>query len=101
MTFATATIAPIKYLHIRADIKSIYKRIPYPNPNPHIKLNLKPYHNPNPNPKFLGEIKNGATVARANVSLCFVFFFLHRIWQIVNVSLAILKPRREYYIFPK
>ena len=50
MTFAPATIAPMKYLHVRADIKSIYKCNPYPNPNPHIKLNLKPYHNPYPNP---------------------------------------------------
>ena len=50
MTFAPATIAPMKYLHAKPNKKSIYQQNHYPYNNPHIKLNLKPYHNPNPNP---------------------------------------------------
>ena len=40
-TFALATNAPMKYMHAKPNVKSIYKQNPYPNPN--IKLNLKPY----------------------------------------------------------
>ena len=57
MTNAPATIAPMKYLRAKPNIKSISKQNHYPNSNPHIKLNLKPYHNPNPNPNSLEKLR--------------------------------------------
>ena len=67
MTFAPATTAPMKYLHVMPNIKSIYKQNPYSNHNLDINLNLKPYHNPNPIPNYLEKSKTGAIFAGANV----------------------------------
>ena len=44
MTFAPATIALIKYLHAKPNIKPTHKQNPNPNPNLPITLNLQPYH---------------------------------------------------------
>ena len=47
----------MKYLQAKPNVTSIYKQNPYPNHNPHIKLNLKPYYNPNSNPDFLEKLR--------------------------------------------
>ena len=57
MTFAPATIAPMKYLRAKQNVSFTDEHNCYSYHNPHIKLNLKPYHNPNPNPDSLENLR--------------------------------------------
>ena len=69
MTFAPATIAPMKYLHAKQSMMyctcTHSQTLNNPYFIPHIKLNLKPYYNSNHN--SWGNFKTGEIVKGAHV----------------------------------